>query len=167
LFRTANPWLDFLSPTVAHSLAKELNDDLEEYCATSPELEGGGEPSIRRLYGFGLLPLVPNIAIGALLQVIKQVASLPHLKGIIMGTKAIGKGLDDPEMEPVWQALAETRLVVFLHPHYGLGVGAQEAWGDQDYGHVLPLALGFPVETAIVCSFLPKYSGNSLLNPFH
>jgi aminocarboxymuconate-semialdehyde decarboxylase len=130
-----------------------LNDDLEEYCATSPELQYEGSPGIRRLYGFGLLPLVPNTTIDALLQTIKQVASLPHLKGIIMGTKAIGKGLDDPEMEPVWQALAEARLVVFLHPHYGLGTGAQEAWGDQNYGHVLPLALGFPVETAIVCAF--------------
>jgi aminocarboxymuconate-semialdehyde decarboxylase len=67
-----------------------------------------------------------------------------------MGTKAVGKGLDDPEMEPVWQALSEAGLVAFLHPHYGLGSGAKEAWGERENGHVLSLAIGFPTETTIV-----------------
>lgn len=105
---------------------------------------------VKRLYGFGLLPLVPEISVDAILQVIKQLSTLSHLKGVIMGTKAVGKGLDDPSLEPVWEALSAAGLVVFLHPHYGLGSGAKEAWGDQDNGHVLSLALGFPVETTIV-----------------
>ena len=32
--------------------------------------------------------------------------------------------------------------MIFVHPHYGLG---NEALGD--YGHAMPLALGFPFET--------------------
>lgn len=64
-----------------------------------------------------------------------------------MGTRGIGKGLDDPELNPVWEALEKHGLVVFLHPHYGVG---KNEWGTRDNGHVLPLALGFPMETTIV-----------------
>lgn len=65
-----------------------------------------------------------------------------------MGTKGVGKGLDDEALEPVWAAIAEAGLVVFLHPHYGVD---GKAWGEKENGHVLPLALGFPFETTIVC----------------
>ena len=64
-----------------------------------------------------------------------------------MGTKGLGKGLDDAELDPVWEALERHRLVVFLHPHYGVG---KDEWGTRENGHVLPLALGFPMETTIV-----------------
>jgi predicted TIM-barrel fold metal-dependent hydrolase len=116
-----------------------------------------GRGDIKRLYGFGLIPLVPNNSVDSILQVIKQISTLPHLKGVIMGTKAVGKGLDDPEMEPVWQALSEAGLVVFLHPHYGLGSGAKELYGERDNGHVLSLAIGFPTETTVVCPRPPWY----------
>ena len=64
-----------------------------------------------------------------------------------MGTRGIGQGLDDERLDPVWKALADAGLVVFLHPHYGVD---QSAWGEKNNGHVLPLALGFPFETTIV-----------------
>ncbi|KAH7345448.1 amidohydrolase 2 [Rhizoctonia solani] len=140
---TANPWLDFLTAKEAPSLARELNEDLETYCATGPSLTSS---SLRRLYGFGLLPLLPGVPTSEITSVIEQIGSLPHLKGVIMGTKGIGKGLDDPELEPVWEAIAAKGLVIFLHPHYGV---PDELFGDIENGHVLPLALGFPFETAI------------------
>jgi aminocarboxymuconate-semialdehyde decarboxylase len=124
-----------------------LNDDLEAYCSTAPSLSS----SLKRLYGFGLLPLVPHASPEALLRTIEQVARLPHLKGVIMGTRGLGKGLDDPALEPVWEALAKHQLVIFLHPHYGVD---PSAWGELDNGHVLPLALGFPFETTIVSTSL-------------
>lgn len=37
--------------------------------------------------------------------------------------------------------------MVFIHPHYGIG---KDLYGEQENGHVLPLALGFPFETSIV-----------------
>lgn len=51
-------------------------------------------------------------------------------------------------MLPIFQALADVELMVFLHPHYGL---PNDVWGPRasEYGHVLPLAIGFPVETTI------------------
>ena len=143
-FSTANPWLDFLPASQAHSLASELNNDLEEYCSTSPSVT---QLPLKRLYGFGLLPLVPEISTSALLESVHQIAKLPHLRGLIMGTRGIGKGLDDEALDPVWAAIEKADLVVFIHPHYGVGA---QAWGEYDNGHVLPLALGFPFETTTV-----------------
>ncbi|TFK43697.1 hypothetical protein BDQ12DRAFT_643320 [Crucibulum laeve] len=147
---TANPWLDFLPAPQAHSLASELNNDLEEYCASSPDATAQGY-SIKRLYGFGLLPLVPEISTSALLEIVQQISELPHLRGLIMGTRGIGKGLDDEALDPVWAAIEKAGLVIFLHPHYGVD---GKAWGDKDNGHVLPLALGFPFETTIAATRL-------------
>ncbi|KAH7931191.1 amidohydrolase 2 [Leucogyrophana mollusca] len=141
---SANPWLDFLPAARADSLARELNDDLEDYCSTSPEAEGFS--GLKTLYGFGLLPLVPGIEISHILQTIDQIKSLHHVRGVIMGTQGIGKGLDDEALEPVWEALQEANLVIFLHPHYGVD---SKAFGEKSNGHVLPLALGFPFETTI------------------
>jgi predicted TIM-barrel fold metal-dependent hydrolase len=105
---------------------------------------------LKRLYGFGLLPLVPGAPPESLSEAVSQLATQhPHIRGIIIGTRGTGQGLDDPTLEPLWSALAEAGLVVFLHPHYGVGT---EAWGSRDNGHVLPLALGFPFETTIVCA---------------
>ncbi|KAJ7044543.1 amidohydrolase 2 [Mycena alexandri] len=144
---SANPWLDFLPASEAKTLASQLNEDLEQYCSDSPLLS----PSLKRLYGFGLLPLVPEISTDALVQTIEQISKLSHLKGIIMGTRGVGKGLDDEALDPVWAALETAGLVVFLHPHYGVD---EKAWGDKNNGHVLPLALGFPFETTIATTRL-------------
>jgi hypothetical protein len=70
-----------------------------------------------------------------------------------MGTQGIGKGLDDDALDPVWEAIEKAGLVIFLHPHYGVG---SKAWGEKDNGHVLPLALGFPFETTTVSSYVSR-----------
>ncbi|TDL29213.1 amidohydrolase 2 [Rickenella mellea] len=145
---SANPWLDFLPASTAQTLAHDLNEDLESYCSTSPSISGS---TMKRLFGFGLLPLVPDVSTQSLLDAVAQISSLSHIKGIIMGTKGVGKGLDDDALEPVWEALAKSGLVVFLHPHYGVDANA---WGEKENGHVLPLALGFPFETTIATTRL-------------
>jgi hypothetical protein len=143
---SANPWLDFLPFSEAQELAQQLNADLESYCSGGPSLASAVE--LKRLYGFGLLPLVPGAPAEALSEAVSQLAlQHPHIRGIIVSTRGIGLGLDDPALEPLWASLAETGLVVFLHPHYGVGA---QAWGTRDNGHVLPLALGFPFETTTV-----------------
>ena len=50
---------------------------------------------------------------------------------------------------PIFEALAEAQLTVFLHPHYGLPNEVYGPRASAEYGHVLPLALGFPMETTI------------------
>ncbi|KAK5167704.1 uncharacterized protein LTR77_007403 [Saxophila tyrrhenica] len=56
---------------------------------------------------------------GEIVREIERAAGLKHMRGIVMGSSGLGAGLDDPALDPV------------------------------EYGHVLPLALGFPLETTI------------------
>lgn len=132
----ANPWLDWCESTDAPEIARRINDDVEAMCARHPD----------RLYAFGTLPL--SAGADAVVAEVKRLPSLPHMRGVIIGTGGLGHGLDDPALEPVWTALQRTQQLVFLHPHYGL---PSSVYGDRaaDYGHVLPLALGFPLETTI------------------
>lgn len=132
----ANPWLDFMDPSKAAQAARMVNDDLNEL--------GNKYPA--RLYAFGTLPL--SAGVEAVVQEIKRLAAMENMRGVIIGTSGLGKGLDDPDLEPVYAALQKFDQLMFLHPHYGL---PSSAYGPKagDYGHVLPLALGFPLETTI------------------
>ena len=139
----ANPWLDFLDPTTALDTAQRINDDMNDACV---ENDRSGAPC--KLFTFGCLPLsAPSTQIT---MEIERLKSLSHTKGVIMGTTGLGSGLDDPAMSQIWSVLASTGTVVFLHPHYGL---PDAAFGGPQIiaksGHVLPLALGFPLETTI------------------
>ncbi|KAI8626790.1 2-amino-3-carboxymuconate-6-semialdehyde decarboxylase [Xylariaceae sp. FL1651] len=133
----ANPWLDFVAPEAAGETAKSINSAFSAMCASAPG----------RLFFFATLPLTAPPE--ALLAAVGHVRGLPYCRGVILGTTGLGRGLDDPALVPVLRALAAGRLTVFLHPHYGL---PSEVWGPratEEYGHVLPLALGFPMETTI------------------
>lgn len=132
----ANPWLDWLPPEEAGSVAQNINYEVDCICAQHPG----------RLFFFATLPLSASAPI--VLTEIARLKSLPHVRGIILGTTGLGAGLDDPSLIPIFQALAAASLPIFLHPHYGL---PSSVWGPRasEYGHVLPLALGFPLETTI------------------
>ena len=132
----ANPWLDFLPAHEGAAAARATNDDFARMCAAHPE----------RLFFFATLPLsapVPDIV-----AEIRRAKSECGARGVIIGTSGLGKGLDDAALDPVWAALAEAQLPAFIHPHYGL---PGEVYGPRagESGHVLPLALGFPMETTI------------------
>lgn len=132
----ANPWLDFLSPEEGPQWATKINDELEELCKAN-----NGS-----VYAFATLPLSAPPA--AVVQEINRLSTLSYIKGIILGTTGLSLGLDDAALEPVWAALENQRLLIFLHPHYGLPTSV---YGPRvsEYGHVLPLSLGFPMETTI------------------
>jgi aminocarboxymuconate-semialdehyde decarboxylase len=88
--------------------------------------------------------------VSAWLETIDHISNLSHLRGVIVGTKGLGKGLDDPSLDQIWSSLEQHNLMAFIHPHYGIG---KDLYGEQENGHVLPLALGFPFETTIVFPF--------------
>ncbi len=144
----ANPWLDFLPASDSSTWAQTINNELDNACA---EFNMQPSSSTCRLFAFGTLPL--SASADGNRNEITRLKTLPHLKGIIMGTTGLGDGLDDPALNPIWQALQDTQTLVFLHPHYGL---PDTAFGGPDVlarsGHVLPLALGFPIETTIAVS---------------
>lgn len=133
----ANPWLDFLEPGESGRIAESVNQEFSDMCAAHPG----------RLFFFGTLPLTAPLA--TIQESITHLTTLKCCRGVILGTSGLGKGLDDPSLLPIFQALADASLTIFLHPHYGL---PNEVWGpraSEEYGHVLPLALGFPMETTI------------------
>ncbi|OAX84673.1 hypothetical protein ACJ72_00965 [Emergomyces africanus] len=153
----ANPWLDFLPAQDAAHWAEQINNDMERICAEQYEKASrssstGEIMSLNAycsLFAFGALPLSAP-ATDIITNEISRLKTLKYLRGVIMGTSGLGKGLDDPALDPVWAALENTQTLLFLHPHYGL---PEDAFGGTEvmerYGHVLPLALGFPLETTI------------------
>ncbi|UKZ63313.1 uncharacterized protein TrAtP1_004543 [Trichoderma atroviride] len=133
----ANPWLDFLSASESGKMGESVNEEFSRMCSEHPG----------RLFFFATLPLTAPLE--TVLASVSHVQGLKYCRGIILGTSGLGKGLDDPALLPIFEAVAAARLTVFLHPHYGL---PNEVWGPRasaEYGHVLPLALGFPMETTI------------------
>jgi aminocarboxymuconate-semialdehyde decarboxylase len=132
----ANPWLDFIAPGEAAATARSVNDEINALCGKYPG----------RLYAFGTLPLSGTI--DEVVAEVQRLSTLTHLRGVILGTSGLGKGLDDAALDPVYRALEATAQLIFLHPHYGL---PNAVYGPRanEYGHVLPLALGFPLETTI------------------
>jgi aminocarboxymuconate-semialdehyde decarboxylase len=132
----ANPWLDFLPATKETTeLTNAINDDLQAICLQHP----------KTLYAFGALPSSSS-PVSAWINALHHISKLSHIKGVILGTKGLGKGLDDTALDPIWSELEKQRLMTFIHPHYGIG---KDGYGDLENGHVLPLALGFPFETTI------------------
>ncbi|KAF7542681.1 hypothetical protein G7Z17_g11369 [Cylindrodendrum hubeiense] len=133
----ANPWLDFLDPSESGQMAESVNNEFSTMCGQHPG----------RLYFFGTLPLTAPL--DTVISSINHLKGLKYCRGVILGTSGLGKGLDDPNLLPIFEAVAAAQLTIFLHPHYGL---PNEVWGPRasaEYGHVLPLALGFTMETTI------------------
>lgn len=130
----ANPWFDFLGPDQAGPVADSVNQEFSTTCAKYPG----------RLFFFAALPLTAPL--DTIRKSIDHARSLPYCRGFIMGTSGRGKGLDDPDMIAVLRHIKDS--MIFLHPHYGL---PSEVYGQraEEYGHVLPLSLGFPMETTI------------------
>jgi predicted TIM-barrel fold metal-dependent hydrolase len=136
-----NPWLDFVEPEHAAAEAARMNDATNEICAGA-----GG-----RLFFFAALPLTGGVS--DVLAEIERLRTLSHVRGIVTGTHGFGGGLDDPGFLPVYRALAQASLPIFLHPNYGL---PGEIWGPccADYGQVLQVSLGFTMETTIAITRL-------------
>jgi aminocarboxymuconate-semialdehyde decarboxylase len=139
----ANPWLDFFDAgdQAAAALCRESNIWFEEACSSAPA---------DRLFFFAALPL--SAGLPSCLDEIGFLATQSHVRGIILSTAGTGAGLDDASLDPFWAALAAAKLPIFIHPHHGLPREVFGPDGGDRYGHVLPLALGFPLETTIAAS---------------
>lgn len=131
-----NPWLDPVRGPQSVDWAERINAEFAGLERTS-----GG-----RLFGLGVLP---NADTRAIVATIKEIAETDGLYGIISGCRIGERSFDDPELEPVWAELSRTGLPIFVHPHYAVAL-------DQlgGFGTVLPLGIGFPVETSIAVARL-------------
>jgi aminocarboxymuconate-semialdehyde decarboxylase len=131
-----NPWLDPFDGETGADLAIRANEDF-----ASLEVRTGG-----RIVGLGVLPQ-HDVRLAA--ATVRDIAATPTLYGAINGCRLCGRELDDPALEPVWAAFAETELPLLVHPHYVLGRHELTGWG-----HAFPVALGFPFETSVALSRL-------------
>ncbi|HEY9498316.1 MAG TPA: amidohydrolase family protein [Terrimesophilobacter sp.] len=131
-----NPWLDPFDGDESPGIARELN----------AEFAGYGARTAGRIVGMGVLP---SNDIADAVAVAREIAATEGLHGVIVGSRICGRSLDDEELEPLWAALEDTGLGVFLHPHYA-------AAGEQlrGFGHALPVSVGFPFETTIALARL-------------
>jgi len=141
----ANPWLDWVEPGTAAQVARGINEDVDQLCEASRPGTGAAD-GVQKLYHFATLPV--SAPMGELVGSLAHVRGLKHVRGIILGTSGLGEGLDDGRLDPLWKQIEASGLMVFIHPHYGL---PHEVFGPKaaDSGHVMPLALGFPMETTI------------------
>ncbi|MCY4622375.1 MAG: amidohydrolase family protein [bacterium] len=131
-----NPWLEPFEGQEAIEVAREVNNEL----GALEEITDG------RLVGLGALPAT---GVEDVLAEIAAIDEHPSLRGIVTGPRITHLQLDDPELESVWDELESRNLPVLLHPQDGIGLDILEG-----YGHVLPVGVGFPMETTAVVSRL-------------
>ena len=84
-----------------------------------------------------------------MLAEIAEIDRHPSLRGIVTGPRIAHLRLDDPDLELVWTALESRQLPVAAAPPRRYRLGLLEG-----YGHVLPVGVGFPMETTAVVSRL-------------
>ena len=84
-------------------LAQMQNEEIAKVTSVAPE----------HFIGLGTVPLQePDLAAA---EARRAVINL-NLAGVEIGTNVQGKNLDDPELEPFWQACEEVGAAVFVHP---------------------------------------------------
>lgn len=131
-----NPWLDPFDGPDSPDLARMLNAEL----ATYRDATGG------RILAMGVLP---SNDVADAVEVAREVAATDGLYGLITGPFVCGRTLDSPDLDPLWEVLESTGLPLFVHPHYSAAVEDL-----RDFGHALPVSIGFPFETTIAVSRL-------------
>jgi aminocarboxymuconate-semialdehyde decarboxylase len=93
-----------------------------------------------RFLGAGGLPLqAPDLAVKEL----ERVASVLRFPAVEIGASVQHRDLDDPALDPVWDAVRALGVSVFVHPQ--APVLAQERVQRQNLTQVI----GFPLETAL------------------
>ena len=75
-----NPRLDFIPPAETNTIANDRNEDFEApFSPPEPGLfSSGGGRLVKRLYGLGLLLLVPGASPSDVLKTVAQISFLLH-----------------------------------------------------------------------------------------
>ena len=131
-----NPWLDPFEGDSAVETARRFNADFSTLRSRTNN----------RILGMGAIPgeNVDDIA-----MIMREIAETEGLFGAITGSRIGGLAFDDLTLDPVWRALEETGLPLLVHPHHGAALDELEG-----FGHAMPVAVGFPIETTIALARL-------------
>ncbi|HLZ57954.1 MAG TPA: amidohydrolase family protein [Ktedonosporobacter sp.] len=84
-------------------LAQMQNEAIAEAVAASPE----------HFIGLGTVPLQDPYSAA---DEVRRVINTLGLAGVEIGTNVEGRNLDDPGLEPFWQACEEVEAAIFVHP---------------------------------------------------
>jgi aminocarboxymuconate-semialdehyde decarboxylase len=125
-------------PLLAIELARALNDGLIEGAIASPD----------RFRSFVRLPMLET---DAALAELDRIAGAPGVVGVCSPTNVAGRYLDEPWAEPIWRALADRSMPLFLHPTYA---PCSAKWDLYALKHKLL----WPVDTTLALSRI-VYSG--------
>ncbi|MGH2686428.1 MAG: amidohydrolase family protein [Actinomycetota bacterium] len=131
-----NPWLDPFDGPEAASTARSLN----------AELAALHDRTAGRILCAGVLP---SDSVESAVAVLAEIGETPTLFGVGGGPVVCGHHADEPELDPLWDALEATGVPYLLHPK-----GETAIEDLRGYGAPLPVAIGFPMETTIALSRL-------------
>ena len=97
------PMLYWASADLSRRLSEAFNDACVAAFEAYPE----------RFLGLAILPMQePEMAVAEL----KRVASLPGIRGVYMATRILDRELSDAKFFPVYEAIEDMGLNIFLHP---------------------------------------------------
>lgn len=137
------PGLEYQPDTkVAVDDAKRANDFLVQAIAAHPG----------RFAGFATLPLQdPDAAVRELARAVEELG----LVGALVSGPSLGHYLDEPQFEPVWAALEDLGVPLYLHPNFAAPddqwavlqgypelTTAMHRWGADTGAHALRIVLG-------------------------
>ena len=125
-------------PAVTAAAAAIVNDELIGLSSSHPE----------RFLALGTLPLQDA---GLAVRELQRIMQLPMVRGVIIGTNVKGNNLDDPSLEPLWEAAEDLGAFILVHPH-------KIAGADRMKNYYLKNVVGNPLETTIAAGCL-LYSG--------
>jgi aminocarboxymuconate-semialdehyde decarboxylase len=98
----------------------------------------------KRFYGLATLPMqAPKAAADELSRAITKLG----LKGAQIGSNIMGKNLDEPEFEPVWQVANQHAAFFMIHPNNVAGA-------DRLKNYYLNNLIGNPLDTTIAAACL-------------
>lgn len=110
------------------------------------ELLALSESEPDRFHVFATLPLQD---VAASIAEVERLGALPRVRGVQIGSNVAGTDLDDPGLEPVWQALESLELPVWMHADQRSIAGAERL--DTYY---LQNLIGIPMESTIAIAKL-------------
>lgn len=95
-----------------------------------------------RFMGIGTLPMHNGEEAAAELR---RIVKTQGLKGAMFASNVLGTNLDDPALEPLWQAAEQLGAFLFIHPHNLAGA-------DRLKSYYLGNLIGNPLDTTIAAA---------------
>ena len=129
------PIEDIVAPDVGIALARIANDSMAEMCRKNPE----------RFPGFAAALCLTDVE-GSVAEAHRAITEL-GASGVQIFTSIAGKPLDDPQFAPIFAALAEHDLPLWLHPARTAAMTDYPA--EQKSRYEMWWCFGWPYDTSV------------------